>query len=464
MSRFWLIALIAAPALASARQITLDEAVDYALKNNRDLRAAQIALAGANYGVEAAAADFAPALRPDGNASAGDQTQTAQIGIAAEKRFESGTAISAGPKITSLTGDRIDPQRTGTIRVQVEQPLFRRFGGLQNREGLTRAEQAVLSARREIEMRRTDLIVQVVAAHEGLLQLQQREEYDRQSLLRLDKLGRLAAAREKQGRASRVDTLRASLQRGRAESSLQTTREQIESRRRDYSDLLGLAPTTDLVAVAGARIEIYPLPPEEASAIALSNRLDYAQVLQDLGDAARGIKIAQKNLLPDVSLVARYDWLGQGKSYGDAMNLNDNAWFVGLAAGNTDLARSSERAALKLAESGRLGTELRAEIVRNAITRQVQNELSAHARARQQVTVEERNYSLAAERARLTRRLYEMDRTDNFTVSDAEDQLQQAEASVLAARAEASLAAFRVLRALGTLIEPPADLRPPAAR
>ena len=53
-----------------------------------------------------------------------------------------------------------------------------------------------------------------------------------------------------------------------------------------------------------------------------------------------------------------------------------------------------------------------------------------------------------------------MDRGDNFTVSDAEDQLQLAEATVLAARADASIAAYRVLRALGTLLEAPSDLKP----
>jgi len=99
-------------------------------------------------------------------------------------------------------------------------------------------------------------------------------------------------------------------------------------------------------------------------------------------------------------------------------------------------------------------------VVRYAVERQVLNELSAYRRAEQQVASEERNYSVAADRARLSRRLYEMDRETGFNVSDAEDQLQQAEIAVLAARAEASLAVYRVLRALGTLLEAPADLKP----
>lgn len=458
MVRSWICLCLALPAFAG--EFTLEQALESALKKNRDLRAAEIALENSGYGVEAAAARFQWALRPDGSAGAGDSGETARLGLSAQKNLVSGTGLSAGPQVTSLSGDGFDAQRTAALRVQVEQPLFRRFGELANRESLTRAERSVVTARRDLELRRNDLVVQVVAGHEGLLQLQQQEVYDQQSFERLDRLYRLTAAREKQGRAARGDTLRAGLQRGRAASSLQTTREQLESRRRDHGDLLGLAPTTDLVAVAGARIDLEPPAPEAAASVAWSNRLDLAQVLQDLGDAERGVKIAKRNLLPDVSLVARYDWLGQGRSYGDAMNLDEDAWFVGLAAGNTDLLQTGERAALKQAQTGRLSTELRVEVVRLAVERQALNEITAYKRARQQVVTEEKNHALALDRAKLARRLFEMDRGDNFTVSDAESELQQAESSALAAKAEANIAAYRVLRALGTLLETPEDLKP----
>lgn len=458
MFRFLISIAVAAPVLGA--EFTLEQAIELSLRQNRDLRAAVIAVDAAGHGVEAAAAGFQWALRPDGAVTAGDATETAQAGLSAQKTLTAGTALRAGPQVASLTGDGLEPEKTAAVRLQVEQPLFRRFGELQNRETLTRAERSVLTARRTLELRRNDLVVQVAASHASLLQRQQKEIYDRAALERLDRISRLAAARERQGRAARADTLRAELQRGRAESTLQATREQLDSGRRDHAELLGLAPTTDIVAVAGARLDLVPPPPEAAAAIAWSNRLDYAQVLQDLGDAERGVKIAQRNLLPDIGLVARYDWLGQGGSYGDALNLDDNAWFVGLSAGNNDLLRRGERAALKQAGTGRLATELRVDVVRHAIERQVLNELSSYRRAEQQAAIEEKNYTVAAGRAKLARRLYEMEQETAFNVGDAEDQLRQAEGSVLAARAEVSLATFRVLRALGTLLEAPADLKP----
>jgi outer membrane protein TolC len=51
-------------------------------------------------------------------------------------------------------------------------------------------------------------------------------------------------------------------------------------------------------------------------------------------------------------------------------------------------------------------------------------------------------------------------RADNFTVADAENALIEAENDILAARAGLSISTYRLLRALGTLLEAPDDLKP----
>jgi outer membrane protein TolC len=55
-----------------------------------------------------------------------------------------------------------------------------------------------------------------------------------------------------------------------------------------------------------------------------------------------------------------------------------------------------------------------------------------------------------------------MGRGDNFAVTDAEQQFQQAETAWLAAQTEATLAGYKLLRLLGTLIEHPDELKPVA--
>jgi outer membrane protein TolC len=56
--------------------------------------------------------------------------------------------------------------------------------------------------------------------------------------------------------------------------------------------------------------------------------------------------------------------------------------------------------------------------------------------------------------------MFEIGRGDSFSMSDAEDTLLQARNRMLAAQSEVSLAAYRLMKTLGTLIEYPADLKP----
>jgi outer membrane protein TolC len=95
-----------------------------------------------------------------------------------------------------------------------------------------------------------------------------------------------------------------------------------------------------------------------------------------------------------------------------------------------------------------------------AIAREVQQRLSALQLARSERIIAERNFKLASDRARLARRLFERGRGDNFSVTDAEEALQDAENKRLGARAEASISGYELLHGLGMLVEVPADLKP----
>ena len=333
------------------------------------------------------------------------------------------------------------------------------LGPLVNLEPVRLAQSRVLGARRELEIQRANTVVAVVESFEELQRLQKQEEYDRQSLDRFDKLYRLTHAREQQGRATRVDTLRTEFQRGRADVQMTATRERLASLRRDFADLLGQPPEIDYVAVPGEQLDIVAPTAEDATRIALSNRLDYAQSRQDLEDALRGVHVARRNLLPDLNFVGRYEWTGQGVTRDEATKLDDEAWFVGLAL-DTDLHRRAQRLALSQAQIDQKSADLELATIESQLRRQVQQALLAYARARKEMSVAGQNYVLARDRARLARRLFDMGRGDNFTVTDAEAELLDAQGEMLSTQAQANIAAYRVLQMLGTLVETPDDLKP----
>jgi outer membrane protein TolC len=59
--------------------------------------------------------------------------------------------------------------------------------------------------------------------------------------------------------------------------------------------------------------------------------------------------------------------------------------------------------------------------------------------------------------------MFETGRGDNFAVTDAENAYQQAQNQMLNAQADVAIAAYRLLRTLGILLEAPEELKPAAA-
>ena len=82
----------------------------------------------------------------------------------------------------------------------------------------------------------------------------------------------------------------------------------------------------------------------------------------------------------------------------------------------------------------------------------------AHAQA--EIGPAQRNRTVAEGRLRLARRLFEMSRGDNFSVTDAEQQFKQMAIAWLTVEADVAVAGYKLRRLMGTLIECPAELKP----
>jgi outer membrane protein TolC len=95
-----------------------------------------------------------------------------------------------------------------------------------------------------------------------------------------------------------------------------------------------------------------------------------------------------------------------------------------------------------------------------AIAREVRQQIRAYRRAGTDFRITARNEEVARQRLELADTLFRLGKSDNFSVTDAENSLRSAQDAVLSSRAEASLAAYRLLRAMDVLIECPAELKP----
>jgi outer membrane protein TolC len=452
------VVLAVAPIFAE-ESLTLSAAIDTALTQNRELAKLALSLQSALLSRDGAAADFAVTVRPAGSASRLDGQTSYTYGMEAIRKFSWGTGVRLGGSVADTGIENSDVLKRDTLQVEISQPLFRYAGPLVNLDKLVSAQSHIAAARRNVELKKTDLVLQVVQTYVSILRLERQLEAERESLVRSDGLLKLTRAREAQGRVSRVDTLRVDLQRGQAVSRVESTQERLSATRLDFAELLGADPLA-VYAFEPMPDLVMDIPSAEvAMRVAFSNRLDYAQVLQDLRDAERGVKVSRRFLLPDVGVVSRYERFGEGATSSDASNLDEDSWFVGLQA-TTDLPMRQEQISYKQSVVSEQSAREDVDISEVFVKKQVQQQLLAFERAKSEVGIAEKNLAAARSRVRLARRLFELGRSDNFSATDAEEAFRTAENTFFAAKAEASAASYRLLRVLGSLIEYPEDLKP----
>ncbi|MEI6218810.1 MAG: TolC family protein [bacterium] len=443
-------------------RIDLPRAIELALKQNKTLARSVLQTEVAVLGFEAAKAPFGIKIAPGGSAGLNSGHGNATAGITVARKLAWGTEVNLS---TSL-GKTVSPFDTngvtvynGSVNVEIKQPLLRGLGELVNTEGITLAQSRVMEARRLVEMQQSDLVVETVRTYVALLRLKRQKESANESAVRMERLSKLTKAMERRGGTTHIDTLRSELQLGQALAQVESNGQEFDSTMRDFAELLGVGTdaTFDLEQVPFVEESL----PEgkEAEEIALQNRLDYAQSLQDLKDAERGQLVAENRVLPDLALTLQYQRFGAGDNVADATGFKEHFWFVGLSS-STDIFRREDRIACQQTLVNGEVARRNLGIMEMGIRKQSRQYLLAYKRGIGALGIAGRNLALAKARAVLTRRMFEMGRVDNFSVTDAEMAYLNAVNQLLQSETETTLAGYQLRRALGTLLEVPSELLP----
>jgi outer membrane protein TolC len=440
------------PSAAGTIELDLERAFALALERNLDLSLEASGHETARLAVAAAEAGFALRVAPELAVDRFESSDAATYGVGASRRFRLGTELRARAARTTASGGLPDQE---TWSVELSQPLLRRFGALIHEEPLVTAHLALAAAERRLAEQRADLILEVVTAYENLLKLERQVVADRKSVERARLLDRSTEAQERLGRATRIDTLRVGLQLGQLETRLEGSGERLELAHQDLAVLLGAESGTRFALAATPRLELDLPPLEEALEIALARRPDYAQALADAADGGRRTRIARRELLPDLAATLRYD-------HWDGLPGAETGTLLVAVRMSGDLLMPEARIAVSRAQVDEEAERKRVRIVEQLVARDVERAWLAVRRSRAEVPLLERNLEHAQARLRLASRLFEVGRGDNFTVVDAEAAFVDAESRLLDGRAAETIDGYRLLRALGNLVEVPERLRPSA--
>ena len=447
------------PAAEPARQrLSLTDAIERALEHNRDLVKGALELTGDELGHERAREAVRQlVIAPEGGAGHGSSGDEFRAGLHAEATGAYGTRIVAATAASQLPIASGPNVRRQEVRVEMSQPLFRQFGPLVQHEPIVTAHETWLAARRVWERERSALVLRVVEQYEGLIFLHHQMERDEAFAGRMERLRALAEVREQQGRAARTEVLRVEFQWGEAQARLEASRAQRSIQFQAFADLLGLPLETEFELMPPDLLVLDEADAPRAVGVALACRPDYAQALQDIATADRRQRLAQRQLLPDLRLAARHTTYGEGDEWGAAGRLDQSDWFVGVLA---DMNLNVREARLG-AQQAAVDTEARrqvAEIVRNRLALEVNAGWAHYRQARRQLELAAQQLALAVNRAELAQSLFEVGRLRADSVSDAELDRANAELNELAARRDASLAAYRLLHGVGTLVPASPDI------
>ena len=444
------------------RTLTLEDSVRMALAGNSRLVAAHLTLEGEQEGLEAARADFdlklVPTLRlgkiGDNTLSSATIGANNSLGAQLSKKFDTGTTVSIGPSWNQSGGSA-----NTTLNLSVQQPLFKGFDGEVTLSGVRAAEFSLATSQRSFEQARVIVALDTISAYYQLIRDQEMLRLAGSLAERLQRQALVAQSKERVGTASPMDTYRAEIVLKDAEAAAHQARNAVAASGDRLKLLLEMELNTTLELVAP------PIPQADDldyEAQALHGRAELLQLQAEIDEAERGLRVAGNDLLPDVSLQLNY---GQATSSDPFLNqylpTTQKQWSVYLVA-SSDIFRSAQKTAYRRAELRHKSLRLSLESKAAELRRQVRQQLALLGEAQQRITLRRQQIKQAESKLALAEVKFSHDMADNFSLLEAETELQRSRLNLLATEAEYAVGVYNLKAIAGRLLD--GFARPPAKR
>ena len=476
-------------------RLGLEDAVLLTLLNNSDLSVDRAQFDLSQFAVQRAHSPFDPlfvagfsptrSVSPSSSSLIGASTlstlnQTSSAGYS--QQFQTGTGVGVGMSTTRFSTnssfETVNPSFSSGLTFSLSQPLLRRFGFFANRAPILIAQRGVRQSRANFEAQLNDTVQRVINQYWDVVQA-------RNTLVVLKKSLELAEAsyqRDKRalelGALPPLDIYRSESQVAQrkvpviqAEYSLK----QVENTLRQTigADLDARAGALDLdltdSAETNGKLEIVDL--QESLADALKNRPEIDAQNQQLAIDDTNARLAGNNLRPDLSLSATYATNGLGgmvfDNSGSAPVLVSNGGFAdslsqlggfnfptyGISLQLRFPIRNSSAAAdLGTALVSKRRTLYQMRSVQQTISTEVKNAVHDLEQAELVITAAQTSRDLSAKNLAAEERKYQLGAQTIFFVLDAQNQLSQAEQSLVQAQIAYQKALAEVDHATGSLL------------
>jgi outer membrane protein TolC len=478
-------------------RLSLEDAVLLTLLNNSDLSVNRAQFDLSQFAVQRARSPFDPlfiagftptrSVSPSASSLVGASTlstlsQTSTAGYS--QQFQTGTGVSVGMSTTRFTTNSsfatVNPSFTSGLTFTLSQPLLRRFGIFANRAPIIIAQRGVRQSRANFEAQLNDTTQRVINQYWDVVQARKTLEVLKKSL----ELAEASYARDK--RALELGAL-PPLDIYRSESQVAQRKVpviQAEYSLKQVEDTLRQTLGADLDARAGAldlqltdsadtngKMEIVDL--QESLANALKNRPEIEAQSQQLAIDDANTRLANNNLRPDLSLNATYASNGLGGvlfdnsdptippvlvsrgGFGDSLSQLGGFSFptYGISLQlRFPIHNSAAAADLGTALVSKRRSLYQMRSLQQSISTEVKNAVHDLEQAELVITAAQSSRDLAAKNLAAEERKYQLGAQTIFFVLDAQNQLSQAEQSLVQAQISYQKALAEVDHATGSLL------------
>jgi outer membrane protein TolC len=430
--------------------LTLEQSVDLALSNNRNIASSKFSEESQQYSVTAAKSDFdvkfAPGVNTNFSGGGFMGGKNVGAGVTIRKKLETGATVSLNPTVNV-----IDQRYWNDVSLIIEQPLFKGFGEDVNLDNIRSAEFSKETAVRNIYQTKANVSLEMITNFFNAVK--HRDIYNLYNIMttRLQGHAAVAMAKGKVGLATPMETYRAEIQLKEAEDSATQASEAYLDALDRIKVILSLPLKTEIALVAPAPPAYTPMELSTAIDTALKNRIEIEQARAEIQEAERKSLVMKQNTLPGVNLVMSVGQYDVADTFGQAATLSQNRWNVALQ-GSTDLQQTAEKAAYQQSLLNVKVLRLDLESRMEEIGKQVRKQWNAFKEDEKRIRIRKEQMQQAKEKLALAEVKYAHGMADNFDVIESETELQRAKVMLLTSEMDYAVGTYNMKAISGTLL------------
>jgi outer membrane protein TolC len=429
---------VAQQSSASPMQLTLEQAIDLALKQNHSIRLRSLSIDQMQSKKDEVRSEYLPQLKASGAVLHITEIEGIEIPAGAFGNFPPTGPV---PAKSLIIGQGSDTGYTGGVGL--DQPLTQLF---RIHQANVAAKEDVLVAKTQLDQTQDVIALQVRQLYYNILINQQKLKASQDQLATAQIKDEESRSEVARGSALEVSALQSKAAILQAQQEILTLCLQGHDLRRQLADLLGLPVETAIDPDPGAAAVAIDIPSRvDAIRIALDDNQDLKAARQTLVKAQAGLAAAKDAYIPDVTALSRYSY----QSGVPLLARNFGTFGFSLKYDLFDGGR--REAKIQEARIEVHSAEVVVDKLQSEIEVQVQGIYDRVDELRQTVDVAEQILNIRTEAARLADRQFEQTAALNSARSQSHADLASATASLLEANCNLSLAEADLKRAIGQM-------------